>query len=73
MVLAKHTLSTIPIYLFSIFRAPAYFVQKVRRMLIRFLWGKGDGGGICWKKWEDLCKPLGHGGLGIRDLGFGLS
>lgn len=43
LVLVKHTLSTIPIYLFSVFRAPGYFVKNVRSILIKFLWGKGDG------------------------------
>lgn len=47
LVLIKHTLSSIPVYLFSIFRAPCYFIKKVRGLMIRFLWVKGDGGGVC--------------------------
>lgn len=58
LILVKHTLSTIPIYLLSVFRAPSYFVDKVRSLIVQFLWGKRDGRGFCWKKWEDLCKPL---------------
>lgn len=40
-VLAKHTLSTIPIYLFLVFRAPVYFVQEVRKIIVRFFFN-GD-------------------------------
>lgn len=69
LVLVKHTLSSIPVYLFSVFRAPCYFVAKVRSLMVRFLWGKGDGGGISWKRWEELCKPMYKGGLGLRELG----
>lgn len=66
--MVKHTLSTIPIYLFLVFRAPRYFVDKIRSIIIRFLWGKRDGGGISSMKWVNLCKPMSEGGLGLRDL-----
>lgn len=68
-MLVKHTLSAFPIFLFSVFRAPDYFISKVKSIIIRFLWGKGDGGGIPWMKWASLCKPLSQGGLGTCDLG----
>lgn len=69
MTLVKYVLSTIPICLFSVFKAPSYFISKVRSIIIRFSWGKGDGGGISWMKWANFCKPLSWGGLGMRDLG----
>lgn len=40
LIIAKHTLSTIPIYLFSVFRAPGYFIDKVRSLIVQFLWGE---------------------------------
>lgn len=52
----SQSLSAIPTYLFSVFRVPKYFVREVRSTFIRFLWGKGEGNGVCWKKWKDLCK-----------------
>lgn len=69
LVLVKHTLSSIPVYLFSVFRAPSYFVSKVRSLMVQFLWGKGDRGGVCWRRWSELCKPMHKDGLGLRDLG----
>lgn len=65
----KHVLSTIPIYLFSVFKAPNCFISKVQSIVVKFLWGKGDGSGIPWMKWANLCKPMGQGGMGLRDLG----
>lgn len=67
-MLAKHTLTAVPVYLFSVFRAPLYFIKQVKRVASGFLWGKGEGRGIHWKKWDDLCKPLGHGGVGFGRL-----
>lgn len=68
LVLAKHTLKAVPIYLFSAFQAPKYFIKQVKKVVAGFLWGKGEGRGIHWKRWDDFCKPLGHGGLGLRDF-----
>lgn len=68
LVLAKHTLKAVPIYLFSAFRALKYLIKQVKKVVAGFLWGKGEGRGIHRKRWDDLCKPLGHGGLGLRDL-----
>lgn len=69
VTLVKHVLSTIPIYLFSNFRAPLYFLNQMRSIIITFLWGRGDRRGISWMRWDDLCKPMEQGGLGLRDLG----
>lgn len=68
LTLVKHTLSMIPVYLFSVFRARGYFVSKIRSVIIRFFWGGNEEGGISWMRWSNLCKPLGQGGLGLRDL-----
>lgn len=51
LTLVKHTLLVIPIYLFLGFRAPAYFIKKVRSIIVRFLWGGGAESGIPWMKW----------------------
>ena len=69
MVLVKHSLLTIPLYLLSTFRALVYFVEQIKSLAINFLWKDAKQKGICWKKWEDLCLPMGKGGLGFRDLG----
>lgn len=38
LVLARHVMLTIPIYLLSVFRAPLYFLNQVKRVVTRFLW-----------------------------------
>lgn len=70
VTLVKHTLSTIPIYLFLVFRAPKYFLSKVRSVdQIKVFVAQRDGGGIPWMIWANLCKPLGQGRLVFWDLG----
>lgn len=60
---------TIPIYLLSVFRAPVYFLNQVKRVVTRFLWHGETEKGIVWQKWSICCLPKSRGGLGLRDLG----
>ncbi|XP_058217173.1 uncharacterized protein LOC131328056 isoform X1 [Rhododendron vialii] len=68
LVLAKHVLLTIPNYLLLFFRAPAYFLNKVKRVVSRFLWYGEREKGLVWRNWEICCLPKTKGGLGLRDL-----
>lgn len=65
----KHTLTVIPMYLFSEFKAPNYFFAFSSKGSVSLPWGKCRTGGMHWKKWEDICKPVGKGGLALRHLG----
>lgn len=40
LVLVKHTFSNVPIYLFSVFRAPTYFVDAIRKIIVGFFMGE---------------------------------
>ena len=62
------TLIAIPLYLLSVFKAPSYFFKCVQSLVTNFLWKSSSHRGVCWKKWVDLCKPMGLGGLRFRDL-----
>lgn len=61
LVLAKHVLLTIPKYLLLVFRAPAYFLNKVKKVVSRFLWygerkvwfGVSGKPAVCLKPRED--------------------
>lgn len=68
LILVKHVLLSIPSYLLSVFRAPLYFLNKIKRVALRFLWFGDKGRGLAWRKWEVLCLPKAKGGLGLRDL-----
>lgn len=72
LVLSKHVLLTIPNYLLLVFRAPAYFLNKVKRVVSRFLWhGEREREkGLVWRKWEICCLPKTKGGLGLTFEGF---
>lgn len=69
VVLLKSVLSSLPIYFFSFYLAPISIIKKLTSMQIKFLWG-GDleTNKTAWVKWELICKPIEHGGLGIKDL-----
>ena len=47
--LVKHALSAIPIHLFTLFRAPSYFVNQVSGLTAPFSWRKGGDPGIYWR------------------------
>ncbi|GMJ00001.1 hypothetical protein HRI_003669300 [Hibiscus trionum] len=69
LVLIKSVLSALPIYYMSLFKMPASIVQKLNSRMANFLWGEtGSSKKIHWLNWQQVCKPLSSGGLGIRNL-----
>lgn len=69
LILVKHVLLSIPNYLLSVFRAPTYFLNKVKTAASCFLWHGENEKGIVWRRWEVCCLPKAKGELGLRDLG----
>ena len=59
-----------PIYLFSHFRVPVFFVNQIISLISKFQWKKGGDKGIYWRSWTKLCRPKTLGELGFRDLGL---
>ncbi|GKV26644.1 hypothetical protein SLEP1_g35909 [Rubroshorea leprosula] len=69
ITLINSVLSSLPVFLMSVYLIPKgilYSIDKIRRS---FLWG---GGGekrkIKWVSWDKVCKKKEEGGLGVREL-----
>ncbi|GLT59681.1 hypothetical protein SLA2020_324880 [Shorea laevis] len=69
IVLLNAILSCLPVYLFSIFKAPKKVIYLLTKLQRNFLWGGGEGKRrIAWIKWEEVCRKKSEGGLGVRNL-----
>lgn len=68
ILLIKHVLSSIPIFLLQVIVPPKVVFKTMGRLFNRFLWDKGADRRIHWKSWESLCYPVEEGGLGFRSL-----
>ena len=70
--LVKSVLSSLPVYLLTVIKAPKQFLKEIDKMRKKFLWA-GDGeltGGKCKVAWPRVCTPKPNGGLGIKDLDY---
>ncbi|GJS83722.1 hypothetical protein Tco_1415023 [Tanacetum coccineum] len=73
LTLTKTVLGSLPLYYFSIFRAPIKVFNKLESIRSRFFWGIKDGvKGISWVKWNKVCANINVGGLGIGSIRVGL-
>lgn len=69
MTLVNSVLGSLPLYFFSLFRAPAKVIKKLEGIRRTFLWGGFDRStGISWTKWDYVVAPKDLGGLGVRRL-----
>jgi len=65
--LIKLVFSAIPLFYLSFFIALASVCNKISSIQRRFLWAWGkDHKCISWVRWENVCKPIKEGGLGIK-------
>ena len=69
LVLINSSLTNVPLYMLSMYKAPKNIVKKMDLFRKRLLWQ----GGQPKKKyhladWNMVCSPRGHGGLGVLDL-----
>ncbi|GKV09634.1 hypothetical protein SLEP1_g21105 [Rubroshorea leprosula] len=69
IVLLKAVLSCLPVYFFSVYKAPKQVTNLLTKLQCNFLWGRGEGGrNIAWIKWDVICKYREAGGLGVRNV-----
>ncbi|KAL4385916.1 hypothetical protein GQ457_09G028800 [Hibiscus cannabinus] len=65
ITLVKSVLSNLPIYFISILPMPVKICKLLSNIIAKFLWGSSDHRAIHWLKWETICLPRSHGGLGL--------
>jgi len=67
--LVKAVFTAIPLFYLSFFKAPRGVCDRMVSIQRRFLWGWGrEKKQIPWVSWENVCKPLEEGGLGIKNV-----
>ncbi|KAG2719696.1 hypothetical protein I3760_02G002200, partial [Carya illinoinensis] len=67
--LIKSTLSNLPTYFLSLFPIPASVAVRIEKLQRDFLWGGlGEEFKFHLVKWEQVCRPISGGGLGVRNL-----
>ncbi|XP_071693604.1 uncharacterized protein [Rutidosis leptorrhynchoides] len=69
LTLVKSVLSSLPLYFFSLFRAPASVIKLLESIRCNFFWGgSGSGKKLSWVKWDRVLSKYGEGGLNIGSL-----
>ncbi|XP_042973032.1 uncharacterized protein LOC122304830 [Carya illinoinensis] len=67
VLLLKHVLMSLPIYLLSTVYVPGLVMTSINRCLSNFFWGVQDGKPKKhWKSRDKLCLPVAEGGMGFR-------
>jgi hypothetical protein len=68
--LVRSVLSSLPVYLLTVIKAPKKFLKELDKVRKKFLWA-GDTeltGAKCKVAWPRVCMPQPNGGLDIKDL-----
>ncbi|KAI3507508.1 hypothetical protein L1887_22495 [Cichorium endivia] len=69
LTLVNSVLSSLPLYYFSLFKAPKKVINSLESIRRNFLWGSyGENRKIHWIAWSDIAKPRKFGGLGVNCL-----
>ncbi|GKV37145.1 hypothetical protein SLEP1_g45206 [Rubroshorea leprosula] len=69
ITLINSVLSSLPVFLMSVFIIPKGIIHSIDKIRKCFLWGgRGEERKINWVSWEKVCKKKEEGGLGVRDL-----
>jgi exonuclease III len=69
VTLIKSTLSNLPTNYLSLFLVPVSVANRIEKIQRDFLWGgMGDEPKMHLVNWDQICRPLRAGGLGIRNV-----
>jgi hypothetical protein len=67
--LIKAVLESIPVYWMAIAHIPASILKMLRQRIYSFLWtGNKKKKGYHLSNWQDIAKPKGMGGWGLKNL-----
>ncbi|GKV27067.1 hypothetical protein SLEP1_g36277 [Rubroshorea leprosula] len=71
ITLINSVLTSLPVFLMSVYLIPKGTLKDIDRIWKSFLWGgEGERKKINWVNWKKVCMPKDYGGLGVRDLGY---
>ncbi|GKV32332.1 hypothetical protein SLEP1_g40948 [Rubroshorea leprosula] len=71
ITLINSVLSSLPVFLMSVYLLPKGTIKAIDKIRKSFLWGgEGERKRINWVSWKKVCLPKECGGLGVRDLGY---
>jgi len=66
LTLTKSVLGSLPLYFFSLFKAPNSVIDSIEKIRRKFLWGGSEEKNkIHWVSWKVVLGPKNKGGLGI--------
>nr|CAD1841683.1 unnamed protein product [Ananas comosus var. bracteatus] len=70
LILLNSVLSSLPTYFCSVFALPSWVINEIDKIRRGFFWkGKNKTNGFhCLASWNQVCRPLNVGGVGIRKL-----
>lgn len=71
LTLVQSVLMSLPIYFFSIRRAPSKTIKDIEKLIRDFVWGGSDNGSHL-VKWEWASLPIPQGGLVVEALNTAL-
>ncbi|KAL0283698.1 UNVERIFIED_CONTAM: hypothetical protein Sradi_7220300, partial [Sesamum radiatum] len=66
--LIKFVLSALQVYWAMAFILPKHIIKEIEKRLRNFLWKGNLDMGYAKVSWQQVCRPVSEGGLGIRDI-----
>ena len=69
MCLVNLVLTVVPLFYLSFFKVSMVVYNRIINIQRSFLWTwDREKRVISWVSWENVCKPMEEGGLGIKDI-----
>ncbi|XP_074297592.1 uncharacterized protein LOC141628333 [Silene latifolia] len=70
LTLIRSVLSSLSLFSLSVFRKPVSLTSKLQSLMVHFWWsGTRNNKSIHWCSKDFLSRPVGEGGLGLRNIG----